>query len=115
MVRRDRNHPSIIIWSAGNEEWSLQSSEASGPPGGHCAWRGDAMKRGWAHMRPVKLFTGWRRGTAGFLLELRMSTPAMQPSRFERKLRMIRLRLSRWPCETCWKLEGCIAGVDILN
>ena len=31
MVRRDRNHPSIIIWSAGNEEFDLQDSVDSEP------------------------------------------------------------------------------------
>jgi beta-galactosidase len=29
LVRRDRNHPSVIIWSAGNEEWGLQNSPFS--------------------------------------------------------------------------------------
>jgi beta-galactosidase len=24
MIRRDRNHPSVIIWSVGNEEWALE-------------------------------------------------------------------------------------------
>ncbi|HEV8630332.1 MAG TPA: beta-galactosidase GalA, partial [Thermoanaerobaculia bacterium] len=27
LVRRDRNHPSVILWSLGNEEWSMQSTE----------------------------------------------------------------------------------------
>jgi beta-galactosidase len=33
MVRRDRNHPSIILWSIGNEEHDLQGTET----GGHVA------------------------------------------------------------------------------
>jgi beta-galactosidase len=27
MVRRDRNHPSIILWSVGNEEWAIENDE----------------------------------------------------------------------------------------
>ncbi|HEX3798294.1 MAG TPA: beta-galactosidase GalA [Verrucomicrobiae bacterium] len=26
-IRRDRNHPSVIIWSLGNEEWNLEGNE----------------------------------------------------------------------------------------
>jgi beta-galactosidase len=33
MVRRDRNHPSVAIWSVGNEEWALEWS----PLGTHLA------------------------------------------------------------------------------
>jgi beta-galactosidase len=27
MVRRNRNHPSVILWSVGNEEWAIENSE----------------------------------------------------------------------------------------
>jgi beta-galactosidase len=27
MIRRDRNHPSVIMWSLGNEEWAVQGQE----------------------------------------------------------------------------------------
>lgn len=26
MIRRDRNHPSVILWSLGNEEWSIEGN-----------------------------------------------------------------------------------------
>ena len=28
MIERDRNHPCVILWSIGNEEWSVEGSEA---------------------------------------------------------------------------------------
>lgn len=28
LIRRDRNHPSVILWSIGNEEWALEGTEA---------------------------------------------------------------------------------------
>lgn len=28
MIERDRNHPCVILWSIGNEEWSIESSPA---------------------------------------------------------------------------------------
>lgn len=33
LIRRDRNHPSVIIWSVGNEEWALEGN----PLGTHLA------------------------------------------------------------------------------
>ena len=27
MIRRDRNHPSVILWSLGNEEWRIEGNE----------------------------------------------------------------------------------------
>jgi beta-galactosidase len=27
LIERDRNHPCVVIWSIGNEEWSIESNE----------------------------------------------------------------------------------------
>ncbi|QBE61690.1 beta-galactosidase GalA [Pseudoduganella lutea] len=39
LVRRDRNHPSVILWSVGNEEWALEGK----PLGTHLAQRMHAI------------------------------------------------------------------------
>ena len=28
LIKRDRNHPSVIVWSLGNEEWAIEGNEA---------------------------------------------------------------------------------------
>ncbi|HEY5281673.1 MAG TPA: beta-galactosidase GalA [Polyangia bacterium] len=30
LVRRDRNHPSVVMWSVANEEWAVQGTEGGG-------------------------------------------------------------------------------------
>ncbi len=30
LVRRDRNHPSVVMWSVANEEWAVQAAESGG-------------------------------------------------------------------------------------
>jgi beta-galactosidase len=41
LIRRDRNHPSVIIWSLGNEEWAIESS----PLGTHLAQEMDVIAK----------------------------------------------------------------------
>lgn len=60
MVRRDRNHPSIIIWSAGNEEWGIQNSEASGPIQ-------TALQNAFHRLDPTRLVT-YAGSNGGYLL-----------------------------------------------
>ena len=49
-VRRDRNHPSVVIWSLANEEWSAQGTPAGGQV---AATMQDAVRR----LDPSRPFT----------------------------------------------------------
>ncbi|MFI5252526.1 MAG: beta-galactosidase GalA [Bacteroidota bacterium] len=50
LILRDRNHPSVIIWSLGNEEWGIQD----GPVGKNIA---SALKRIQKELDPSRLCT----------------------------------------------------------
>ncbi len=49
MIERDRNHPCVILWSIGNEEWSVEGSEA----GTRIAWRMSEYVRSVDATRPT--------------------------------------------------------------
>ncbi|HVZ29861.1 MAG TPA: beta-galactosidase GalA [Asticcacaulis sp.] len=58
MIRRDRNHPSVILWSIGNEEQSQQGT----PRGAVIAW---TMKRLVNQLDPTRLITAAMDGGYG--------------------------------------------------
>ena len=62
MILRDRNHPSVVLWSIGNEEWSIE--------GGDKGERISATMQTWAKeidpSRPITqgISGGWGRGSS---------------------------------------------------
>ena len=48
MIDRDRNHPSVILWSVGNEEWAVEHGEK----GVEIAWRMSEAVHGMDRTRP---------------------------------------------------------------
>ncbi len=63
VIRRDRNHPSIVIWSLGNEEWFAQST----PRGAPIVTDMKRLARKRDPTRPVTLAMngGWGKGASG--------------------------------------------------
>jgi beta-galactosidase len=62
LIERDRNHPCVVIWSIGNEEWSIESNEK----GTRIA---ETMQRLARRLDPTRRFTaaisgGWGQGTS---------------------------------------------------
>lgn len=63
LIRRDRNHPCVIAWSIGNEEWFVQGAERG-------ALIAAAMKRLARRLDPTRLVTeamngDWGKGLSG--------------------------------------------------
>lgn len=74
MVKRDRNHPSIILWSLGNEEFRLQGTKAGegfraqGPKvGANIATEMKRLVRRLDPLRPITaaMSFGWGKGISG--------------------------------------------------
>ncbi len=61
MIRRDRNHPSVVIWSLGNEEW-----EQGSPRGARIVATMKRLARNLDPTRPVTLAMngGWGKGAS---------------------------------------------------
>jgi beta-galactosidase len=62
MVRRDRNHPSVVVWSLGNEEWFVQGDSR----GARIATAMKRLARKLDPTRPVTLAMngGWGKGAS---------------------------------------------------
>lgn len=60
MMKRDRNHPSIFLWSLGNEEWAIEGNEKGTRIGSEM----QAFARRFDHSRPftVAASGGWGHG-----------------------------------------------------
>ncbi|MDR0893169.1 MAG: DUF4982 domain-containing protein [Mediterranea sp.] len=50
MIERDRNHPSVILWSVGNEEWGIEWKESG-------EWIAAAMREYCHRFDPTRLMT----------------------------------------------------------
>jgi len=62
MILRDRNHPSVIIWSLGNEEWAIEGNEKG-------AWITSTMQTYAQRLDSTRRYTaassgGWGSGTS---------------------------------------------------
>ena len=60
LIRRDRNHPSVILWSVGNEEWNIEGNEK----GARIAATMQAVAKHLDPTRPVTVAIsgGWGKG-----------------------------------------------------
>ncbi len=57
MIQRDRNHPSVILWSLGNEEWAIEGN----PKGARIAKTMQSYARQWdpTRLNTVAISGGW--------------------------------------------------------
>ncbi len=65
MILRDRNHPSVILWSLGNEEWGIECNEKG-------KWIGTTMQEYGSKYDTTRMFTAacsgcWDTGTGAIL------------------------------------------------
>jgi len=62
LIERDRNHPSVIIWSIGNEEWSIEGNDK----GARIVSRMQAFAKSLDPTRPstVAISGGWGAGSS---------------------------------------------------